>query len=53
MEAKKVLCKECKKEFTVTGSSRFQRKFCDSCSKKRKKDYENLYTVEFEDCVEE
>ena len=43
-------CKDCKKEFEVKANSRFTRKYCDDCSKKRKKDYDNLYSVKFEEC---
>ena len=50
MENKKIKCKDCSKEFEVPTKSRYARKYCDKCSKKRKKDYENLYTVEFDEC---
>lgn len=45
-------CADCKKEFTQKGSSRYKRKYCDKCSKKRKKDYEDLWKVKAEDCEE-
>ncbi|MDP2925697.1 MAG: hypothetical protein Q8N99_04970 [Nanoarchaeota archaeon] len=50
MQTKKIICRDCKKEFTAKITSRYSRKYCDECSKKRKKDYENLYSVKFEDC---
>lgn len=50
MAMKKVTCKDCGKEFETNVTSRFSRKYCDKCSKKRKEDYDNLYSVEFEDC---
>ena len=53
MVLKKLKCKDCGKEFEFDVKGRFSRKYCDSCSKKRKKDYENLYSVKFEDCDEE
>ena len=43
-------CKECKKEFEAGFNSKYPRKYCDKCSKQRKKDYDNLYSVKFEDC---
>lgn len=43
-------CKDCGKKFEVSKKSRYTRKYCDKCSKQRKKDYENLYAVEFEEC---
>jgi len=46
-------CKDCGKEFEAKQSSRYQRKYCDKCSMKRKKDYEKLYMVKAEDCDEE
>jgi hypothetical protein len=47
------VCHDCKKEFEVSEKSRFKRKYCDKCSKQRKKDYENLYSVKFEECDED
>ena len=47
---KKILCKDCGKEFEITKKTRYQRRYCDKCSKKRKVDYENLYSVKFEQC---
>jgi hypothetical protein len=51
---KKIIkCKDCSKEFEFEKSGRYTRKYCDACSKKRKKDYEKLYSVKFEDCDED
>ncbi len=50
---KKTKCKDCNKEFEFKTNGRYFRKFCDICSRKRKKDYENLYSVKFEDCDDE
>jgi len=46
---KKIKCKDCGKEVVVK-ISRYPRKYCDKCSAQRKKDYENIHLVEFEDC---
>jgi hypothetical protein len=48
-----IKCKDCGKEFVIQKIGRYTRKYCDSCSKKRKKDYENLYSVKFEECDDE
>lgn len=50
MENKTKICKDCGKTFEVVKKTRYERKYCDDCSKKRKKDYENLYTVKFDEC---
>ena len=52
MVIKKIACRDCGKEFEAK-VSRFKRKYCDSCSKKRKKDYENLWKVKAEDCEDD
>jgi len=49
MEKKKKKCNDCGKEFEYI-KGKYDRKYCDKCSKQRKKDYENLHLVEFEDC---
>ena len=46
-------CKDCGKKFEVKSTARYARKYCDKCSKKRKKDYENLYMVKAGDCEED
>ncbi|MEM0465313.1 MAG: hypothetical protein QXW97_01265 [Candidatus Pacearchaeota archaeon] len=53
MAIKKIICKDCGKEFTYNKKNKYIRKYCDSCSKKRKKDYENLYLIKAEDCEED
>lgn len=53
MIVKKIICRDCGKEFETNQSSRYTRKYCDKCSKKRKKEYENLYSVKFDDLDEE
>ncbi len=50
MVLKKIACKDCGKIFESQISSRYTRKYCDKCGKKRKEDYENLYSVNFEEC---
>ncbi|MBC8435077.1 hypothetical protein H8D91_01095 [archaeon] len=47
---KKVICKDCGKEFEQKATARFARKYCDKCSAKRKKDYENLWKVTADEC---
>ncbi len=47
---KKLKCKDCGAEFTQKATARFPRKYCDKCSKQRKKDYEDLWKVKAEDC---
>lgn len=46
-------CKDCGKEFEQPRKAKYQRKYCQKCSKQRKKDYENLYLVSAEDCEED
>ena len=50
---KVIKCKDCGKEFTAKISGRYARKYCDKCSKKRKEDYDKLYSVKFEECDED
>tara|TARA_Y100000310_G_C20236515_1_gene602644 strand:+ start:316 stop:465 length:150 start_codon:yes stop_codon:yes gene_type:complete len=42
-------CKDCGKEFEFT-PGRYPRKYCDKCSKQRKKDYENIHTITVDQC---
>jgi hypothetical protein len=49
-KGKIVKCKDCSTKFEQKGSARYERKYCDKCSKKRKRDYENLWKVKAEDC---
>ena len=53
MENKKIKCRDCGKIVEVNPNARYARKYCDKCSKQRKKDYENLYTVTADECDEE
>ncbi|MEK6856211.1 MAG: hypothetical protein AABX66_03580 [Nanoarchaeota archaeon] len=46
---KKQNCLDCKKEFEVNPKARYPRKYCDTCSKKRKKWWDNQWKVKFED----
>ena len=48
-----IKCRDCGKDFELKKVSRYQRKYCDKCSKQRKKDYDNLYSVKFEECDED
>jgi hypothetical protein len=50
---KKVKCFDCGKEFEVNSRARFPRKYCDACSKKRKKAWDNQWKVKFEDLEDE
>jgi len=49
---KKKKCLECKKEFEYK-PGRYVRKYCDVCSKKRKKMWDNQWKVKFEDFNDE
>jgi len=53
MEVKKVKCRDCGKIFEPPTKGRYARKYCNKCSKQRKKDYENLYTVTVDQCDDE
>jgi len=50
MEPKIKKCKDCSKEFEQPVKSRYPRKYCDDCSAERKKAYEKIDEIEFEDC---
>ncbi len=45
-------CKDCGKEFETEKNSRYLRKYCDKCSKERKKAYEKIYMVTADECEE-
>ena len=42
-------CGDCKKEFTFKPHPKYKRKYCDSCSKKRKKAWGERWKMKFED----
>lgn len=48
-------CRDCKKEFEAKTSfnSRYPRKYCDKCSKERKKAYASIYSIKAGDCEDE
>jgi hypothetical protein len=46
---KKKTCLDCKKQFEYNFNPKYTRKYCDSCSKKRKKMWENQWKVKYED----
>ena len=46
-------CFDCKTEFEVKPFVKFERKYCDKCSKKRKKAWDNQWKVKFEDLEDE
>lgn len=46
----KLNCKECNAEFEQKATARFPRKYCEKCSAKRKKDYDDLWKVKAEEC---
>lgn len=50
---KKKLCFICKSEFEVVHNSRYERKYCLKCSKKRKKEWDNQWKIKFEDLPDE
>lgn len=52
MLKKVIKCKDCGKEFPKSENARYERKYCEKCSKKRKKDYDNLYKLTADDCDE-
>jgi len=43
-------CKECGKEFRASKNSKYKRKYCNKCSKQRKKDYQNIHLVTVDEC---
>jgi len=45
-------CKDCKKEFEAEPNSRFPRKYCDKCSKERKKAYQDIHLTTVDECEE-
>ena len=50
---KTVKCGDCGKEFETPKKARYPRKYCDKCSAERKKAYEKIDEIEFEDCDDE
>ena len=48
-------CRDCKKEFEAKSgfNPKYPRKYCDKCSKERKKAYANIYSVSAEDCEDD
>jgi len=50
---KKIKCLDCNKEFETNPNSRFPRKYCDTCSKKRKKMWDEQWKIKFEDIEDE
>ena len=42
-------CGDCGTEFEVNPHARFPRKYCDKCSKKRKKMWDEQWKVKYED----
>ena len=53
MPEKTIRCRDCKKEFVANTNTRYPRKYCDKCSKERKKAYEKIHLVKVEDCDDE
>lgn len=48
------LCADCKKNsFEVVPHARFVRKYCEKCSKARKKAWDERWKVKFEDLEDE
>ncbi len=50
---KKIKCGDCGKEIEIETNTRYRRKYCENCSKERKKAWENRHLIKFEDCVDE
>jgi hypothetical protein len=50
---KKKPCFDCKEEFEYETNSKYFRKYCDKCSKKRKKMWDNQWKVKYEDLDDE
>lgn len=44
------ICRDCKCEFKQDSNERFQKKYCDKCSKERKVAYANIHEISIEDC---
>jgi hypothetical protein len=42
-------CLQCKAEFKVNPKARFVRKYCENCSEKRKKMWDERWKIKFED----
>ena len=49
---KTVKCADCGKEFETPKKARYPRKYCDKCSKERKKAYEDIHLITAEECEE-
>lgn len=48
------VCRDCKKEFEAKSTNQnYPKKYCDRCSKERKKAYANIHNVSAGDCEEE
>jgi predicted amidophosphoribosyltransferase len=45
----KKTCPDCEKEFEFIQSGRYKRKYCDKCSKERKKAWDNQWKLKIED----
>jgi len=48
----KIKCKECGVLFNPPENSKYKRKYCNKCSKQRKKDYEKVYLITADECEE-
>jgi hypothetical protein len=54
MVSKEIVCRQCKKEFIAEKFNQsYPRRYCDVCSKQRKKWWEERHLVKFEDCDED
>jgi len=47
------VCEECSRKFKPPEKSKYKRKYCNKCSKKRKKDYQNIHLITVDECEEE
>ncbi len=50
LKPKKVKCRICGEEFEIKPTAKFQRKYCEKCSKANKEYYDNLDSVTIDDC---
>ncbi|MEK6914234.1 MAG: hypothetical protein AABW83_01145 [Nanoarchaeota archaeon] len=48
-----IKCEECGENFETMPHPKFIRKYCDKCSLERKKAYEDIDKIKFEDCDDE
>jgi len=50
---KTIKCGDCEAELEINTNARYKRKYCEKCSKKRKKLWDEQWKVKFEDLEDE